>query len=326
MKTFMSAAVMAALASAELMADHFEFSSFAAKYNKTYGSVEEYQFRMEQFLNTRAFIEEINNSQNSQHKAGHNKFSDWTEAEFKSILNKRKQQTLPSHIEMKVPQVESNPESVDWRTSGNVTPVKDQGDCGSCWTFSTTGALESAYSIDTGKLVEMSEQLLMDCARNESNYSCEGGEIYWAYQWLYENKMMTEADYPYLGTDQTTCSYDESKGLFEVERYYSASNLGQDGDRVNIQAALALKPCNVAVAAGNDYFRNYESGILSAAECPTDMDHSILAVGYGIEDGTNFIIVKNSWGPEWGENGYIRMELTEHGIGICGVNQQVIYP
>ena len=166
----------------------------------------------------------------------------------------------------------------------------------------------------------------MDCARNESNYSCEGGEIYWAYQWLYENKMMSEADYPYIGKDQDTCSYDESKGLFEVERYYSASNLGQDGDRVNIQAALAIKPCNVAVAAGNDYFRNYSSGILSATECPTEMDHSILAVGYGIEDGTNFIIVKNSWGTDWGEDGYIRMELTEHGLGICGVNQQVIYP
>ena len=169
--------------------------------------------------------------------------------------------------------------------------------------------------------------MLMDCARNESNYSCEGGEIYWAYQYLYTHKIMTEEDYPYLGVDQDTCSYDESKGLFEVERYYSASNLGQDGDRVNIQAALAIKPCNVAVAAGNDYFRSYSSGILAASsDCPTDMDHSIMAVGYGVENGTNFIIVKNSWGTGWGEDGYIRMELTEHGLGTCGVNQQVIYP
>ena len=102
---------------------------------------------------------------------------------------------------MKVPELADTPESVDWRTTGNVTAVKDQGNCGSCWTFSTTGVLESAYSIDTGNLVSMSEQLLMDCARNESNYSCEGGEIYWAYQWLYEHKMMTDADYPYLGKD-----------------------------------------------------------------------------------------------------------------------------
>ena len=116
MKTFMSAAVMAALASAELMADHFEFSSFAAKYNKTYGSVEEYQFRMEQFLNTRAFIEEINNSNSQKHRAGHNKFSDWTMEEFKGIMGVKPADKMLDVTKRTVLRLEGDlPESVDWR-------------------------------------------------------------------------------------------------------------------------------------------------------------------------------------------------------------------
>ena len=234
MKTFFATALLGVASAEVLTAEFMQFIDYVAKYNKTYASVEHFNIRKEQWLKTHAFIQENNSSLNSTHIAGHNKFSDYTEDEFKKMLNGRKSQTLPGHIEVKVPDVSDVPASVDWRTSGNVTPVQDQGDCGSCWTFSTTGVLESAHSIDTGNLVKLSEQMLMDCARNESNYSCEGGEIYWAYQYLYTHKIMTEEDYPYLGKDEDTCQYDESKGLFEVERYYSASNLGQDGDRVNI--------------------------------------------------------------------------------------------
>ena len=181
MKTFIAATLSAVVCAEELTAEFMHFINYVAKYNKSYESVAEFDMRKEIFLKTHAFIEESNSSGKQKHVSGHNKFSDWTDEEFKTILNGRKSQSLPEFVEMKVPQLESTPESVDWRTTGNVTAVKNQGNCGSCWTFSTTGVLESAYSIDTGTLVSMSEQLLMDCARNESNYSCEGGEIYWAY-------------------------------------------------------------------------------------------------------------------------------------------------
>ena len=156
MKSFFALA-LAGAASAELfLAEDLQFINYAAKYNKHYGSMVDFNHRREQFLKTHAFIQENNNSGNSTHIAAHNKFSDYTEDEFKAMMNGRKAQTLPSHIEQKIP-VGDAPASVDWRTTGNVTPVQDQGSCGSCWTFSTTGVLESAYSIDSGNLVKLSE-------------------------------------------------------------------------------------------------------------------------------------------------------------------------
>ena len=156
MKSFFALALAGAASASVFSAEDMQFISYAAVYNKSYKSTEELDHRREQWMRTDAFIQENNNSGNSTHIAAHNKFSDYTDEEFKAMMNGRKAQTLPSHIERKVP-VGDTPASVDWRTTGNVTPVQDQGSCGSCWTFSTTGVLESAYSIDSGNLVKLSE-------------------------------------------------------------------------------------------------------------------------------------------------------------------------
>ena len=172
-----------------------------------------------------------------------------------------------------------------------------------------------------------SEQQLVDCAGGDFlNGGCNGGWYYWAYQYLRHNLLESEADYAYTAKDGE-CKYDESKGLVGVSAYNLVTDLGTGGERTAIAAALTVNPSNVAVAAGNDYFRTYESGVLASTQCPTVIDHAILAVGYGKSDeGDWYYIVKNSWGIGWGEDGYIRILATPDGAGICGVNQYVIYP
>ena len=269
--------------------------------------------------------------QDATHVAGHNKFSDWTEEEFKAIQGLRPHHMAGLNLEVKTPELKDTPAEVDWRTSNNVSDVKDQGSCGSCWAFSSTGAVEAAYSIKWNTNANenlFSEQQLVDCSGGDFlNGGCNGGWYYWAYQYAREYGFEHEADYPYTAKDGT-CSYDASKRVASsgVASYDLVTDLGTGGLRSAITAALAQGPANVAVAAGNRYFQTYTSGILSSAQCPSEIDHAILAVGYGQEDNTWYYIVKNSWGASWGEDGYIRLEATEDGAGICGVNQYVVRP
>ena len=256
MKSFI-AATIAAIASAEALSEEFlAFVNFVAKYNKTYESVEEFDMRFEAFKRTHASIAEINESNEHGHVAGHNKFSDWTEEEFKSIMGLKTPTEMPN-MEKYVPEINGDlPASLDWRTEGKVSAVKDQGQCGSCWAFSTTGAIESAWAIafPDEDMVSLSEQQLVDCAGGEFlNGGCNGGWYYWAYQYARTNAMEQEADYGYTAKDGT-CQYDASKGVVNTPAYNCVSDLGTGGERTAIQGALMNGPANVAVAAGNIYF------------------------------------------------------------------------
>ena len=176
-------------------------------------------------------------------------------------------------------------ESLDWRDVKDVvTPVKNQGQCGSCWAFSATEAVESAYVIAGNKQVIMSPQELVDCAKGfiRNNHGCKGGWYYWAYDWLEKHMTMSIESYPYVSGETmkaTKCQYNADEGVTNVSDYVEVNP-----DTKDIKAALELGPVNVAVAAGNDVFRNYKSGIITAADnCPTSIDHAIVAVGYGYE-------------------------------------------
>ena len=329
MKSFFALAFAGAASAEVLSAEFLQFIDYVAKFNKTYETVEDFDFRKEQWLKTHAFIQENNNS-GATHTAGHNKFSDWSEEEFKAIQGLRSHHSAGLEVTVQTPELKDTPAAVDWRTSNKVSAVKDQGSCGSCWAFSTTGAVESAYAIKWGGDVTtlFSEQQLVDCAGGEYlNGGCNGGWYYWAYQYLREYGFETEEEYPYTAKDGT-CNYDSAKRVASsgVASYSLVTDLGTGGDRTAIKAAIAKGPANVAVAAGNKHFQTYSSGILTSTSCPTEIDHAILAVGYGQEDNTWYYIVKNSWGSSWGEDGYIRIEATEDGDGICGVNQYVVYP
>lgn len=205
-----------------------------------------------------------------------------------------------------------------------MTPVKDQGQCGSCWAFSATETTESSWVIAGNDQVIMSPQELVDCAKGLfSNHGCNGGWYYYAWKWNKTNKTMTEESYPYTsGTtgDETACVYDADVGVTLVADY---GQVAEDTD--SIKARLEEGPVSVAVAAGNNVFRNYTSGIVTEADgCPTNLDHAIQAVGYGYEGEQGYYIVRNSWNTTWGDQGYIKIGMAE-GKGVCGINQAVYW-
>jgi len=248
--------------------------------------------------------------------------SDWTEEEFTTMLglaNMDVEETTDAEVFSGAP----NATSVDWRNKTDVvSPVKDQGQCGSCWAFSSIEAIESAYVIAGNDQVIQSPQELVDCTRSLlGNHGCSGGWYYNSYKWLKNNKTMTESDYPYTAKDGT-CTYDETKGVTGTSSYKQVSK-----DKASIMAAIEQQPVNVAVSAGNDIWRSYTSGVVTEADgCGTRVDHAVVAVGYGTENGEDYYIVRNSWNTTWGDKGYIKIGAIDGKTGVCGINGYVYYP
>lgn len=215
------------------------------------------------------------------------------------------------------------PVAVDWVAEGKVTPVKDQGQCGSCWAFSTTGAVEGYVAINSGKLVDLSEQQLVDCAGDYGNHGCNGGMMDNAFTYVMDNGLCTESAYP----------YDAAKGECMAASCGTQYHIGACGDveaenELALKEALAAGPVSVAIEADTKVFQLYRSGIITSNECGTDLDHGVLAVGYGAESGTMYWKVKNSWSADWGEDGYVRVLRTEstHSKGVCGIAMQPSMP
>lgn len=272
---------------------------------------------LQNFANNEDMIA-THNSQESTFKLGHNKFShmdvnEWREA-VKLGLG---YQTAPASGEVHSAPVDmsSVPSSVDWRTKGAVTPVKDQGNCGSCWSFSSTGAMEGASQIKTGTLVSLSEQNFVDCDDN-GDHGCHGGLMDNAFEWASKNGgVCSEANYPYTAK-KGSCN-DPNCGT-----HYSAPKSYTDVKKNSVDSlmsALAQQPVSIAIEADEATFQLYKSGVLTAS-CGTSLDHGVLAVGYGTDAGTDYWTVKNSWGDSWGEDGYIRLARdVDQKQGQCGI-------
>jgi cathepsin L len=295
----------------------FNYLAHIAEYNRQITDVREFQQRVAQYTFVHNWIEE-HNASGASWVAGHNQFSDWSHAEYKALLG----YTGQSEKARKAPKIfeEVNASSVNWVDAGAVTPVKDQGQCGSCWSFSTTGSLEGAHQIATGKLLSFSEQQLVDCAGLKyGNYGCNGGLQTNAYNY-YEDGYMAELEsvYPYTsGTTKSkgTCQYDSlSQTAVTVTGYdnVTPSNVSQ------MRAALTQQPLAIAIEADKLVFQTYKSGVLDSTQCGTNLDHAVLAVGYGTENGQDYWLVKNSWNTTWGDQGYIKLAIVD-GDGICGV-------
>jgi len=214
----------------------------------------------------------------------------------------------------------ATPASVDWTTKGAVTPVKDQGQCGSCWSFSTTGSLEGAYFLKNGNLISFSEQNLVSCDTVDAG--CNGGLMDNAFKWTKSNGgLCTEAAYPYTsGTTQVNGACNQgscTKNTGVAPTSYTDVTKNSDDA---LKSALAQQPVSVAIQANQPAFQFYSSGVLTGS-CGTRLDHGVLAVGYGTwTDGTPYYKVKNSWGPSWGMDGYILIEadVSQRG-GQCGI-------
>jgi C1A family cysteine protease len=209
---------------------------------------------------------------------------------------------------------------VDWRTKNAVTPVKNQGQCGSCWAFSTTGSTEGRIAIDTGKLIALSEQQLVDCAGSEGNQGCNGGLMDDGFQYIIKNKgLCSEADYPYKASKNFFCKASKCTNVpgSDISGFQDV-----DKSETALAAAVDNQPVSIAIEADQSSFQFYSGGVMSGA-CGTNLDHGVLAVGYGTDSGKDYWIVKNSWGASWGESGYIRLL---RGIDQCGIMQAASYP
>lgn len=196
---------------------------------------------------------------------------------------------------------------VDWRQQGAVTAVKQQGQCGSCWSFSTTGAMEGRCFIDGVGLYSMSEQQLVDCSTSYGTQGCHGGYMQDAFNYLTQNCLTVEQYYPYSG-QQGYCQ--NVQGYFRTQSYASVPQ----GDMNQLAAAVSKQPVSVAVDASSWQF--YSGGIYT--NCGTNLDHGVLLIGYT----SNAWIIKNSWGAQWGENGFIRLG----GGNTCGLGNSASYP
>ncbi|XP_015788835.1 cathepsin L1 [Tetranychus urticae] len=314
------------LVSAASFSNENEWESFKAKHNKVYADEREEAWRKTVFLNNlkkiKAHNERANNGEHT-YRLGVNKFADLTYEEFKSAYLGFKKSHYSTPVVHNVNKTVQLPASVDWRTKGIVTEVKNQAKCKCCWAFSAIASIESANAQKTGKLVELSEENLIECSWDHHNKGCNGGRMDLSFQYVIDNKgIATESSYPYTsaaGDDSGKCKYSASKRGASISSYV---NIPQGNENALLQA-VAQRVVSVAVDAEFD-LQLYHSGVLKSTVCsPQALNHGVTVVGYGVDNGTPYWLIKNSWGADFGENGYFRLY---RGINMCGVAEDAVYP
>jgi C1A family cysteine protease len=301
------------------------FTRWASYYGKTYAASER-DYRNYVFNTNVEKIYLHNSFGNSSWSMSVNKFADMTPAEWRlkyatglfnhslRVNSIRNYTTFPKS---------ALPASVDWTEHGAVTPVKDQGQCGSCWSFSATGALEGAWFLKNSVLYNLSEQELVDCSTAEGNQGCNGGLMDYAFQYAVKQGLATDEAYPYTATGPNKCQAATKKAVVKPTGFQDVPTNSETA----LLTAIAQQPVSIAVEADQDSFQFYSSGVMTKA-CGTSLDHGVLAVGYGSLAGQDYYKVKNSWGADWGMNGYILLGRgTAFGAqGQCGIQMDPSYP
>jgi len=298
------------------------FEAFKVQFDKVYLEAEE-NHRYTVFKSNLDFV----NSWDAESRGftvAINKFSDLTKEEFASIYN-----GINVHIEYE-PVEEPEPvhsgvtgDIVNWVNKGAVTPIKNQGQCGSCWSFSATGSMEGAKFLKTGTLTSLSEQDLVDCSTSQGNDGCNGGLMDQAFQYVMQNNGIdTEASYPYTATGPNACDYSASNIGDTITNYQDVTS----GSESALLTAANQQPISVAIDASNESFQMYSGGVYYEPACSSSsLDHGVLVVGYGTDStGTDYWLVKNSWGTDWGMSGYIQMSRNKN--NNCGIATMASYP
>jgi len=302
---------------------------FTAKYNKNYNHDEAY-YRYKIFKHNVDYVDYFNKYEAAERTftVGINKFSDLSNEEFRGFFlgTKVDATTQVRSGQRQVPQVDLKalPTAWNWTSQGAVTPIKNQGQCGSCWAFSTTGSTEGCHFLTTKTLVSLSEQNLVDCSSSEGNEGCEGGLMDDAFKYIIANKGIdTESAYPYTA-ETGTCQYSASACASTVMSYTDVTS----GSEPALQTAVYGAPVSVAIDASQPSFQSYTGGVYYEPACsPTQLDHGVLSVGWGVDttnNNTAYWIVKNSWGTDWGINGYIWMSRNAN--NNCGIATMASFP
>jgi len=311
------------IASATTRAENMNalWGAWKSAHGKRYSAAEE-AHRLTIFQHNVAKIAKLN-AKNTGVQYGINHFADLTASEFKKkYVNGGLAGPKTSGDYLSYPTTGSLPDSVDWRNRGAVTPVKNQGQCGSCWTFSTTGVLESFYFINNGQLLSFSEQQIVDCAKT-AGQGCSGGWPYLAIDYAAKYGLETEADYPYSAKDGT-CKYDAKKAHKVCSGHKNVTPKSSD----QLKAALVNNPVSVVIEADQNVFQFYKSGVISTG-CGASIDHAVLAVGYQKIGALEAFIVKNSWSSNWGSDGYVYISTIQQlngGQGACGILYGPVVP
>jgi len=298
-----------------------KFAAWMRTHQKSY-TADEFQARYAIFKDNADFVAEWNADPKHTHQVELNFLADLSNTEYQKLY-------LGTHYEASstptfVPALlQPQDISLNWNDKNVVTPVKDQGQCGSCWSFSATGSIEGAYAIKTGNLVSLSEQNLMDCSNSYGNMGCQGGLMDLAFDYIIANKGVdTEDSYPYTAKNGLSCKFSVANVGATISSYTDVSS----GSEAALLAALKSQPVSVAIDASKSSFQLYKSGVYYEPTCSsTRLDHGVLAVGFGTDNTTQaFWIVKNSWGAAWGQSGYLWMSMNRS--NNCGIATMSSYP
>jgi len=311
------------------------FESFVHRFEKSYASEEERARRFEVFRTNFEHIMQ-HNAGNHSYELGINAFADLTTEEFNAMYG-MSNVTLQDYakalwgdvplLEAERPQSLSIPDSLDWRAQGAVGKVEDQGQCGACWAFSAAAAIEGGWKIAGGPLRPLSPQQFTDCAGGDyGNSGCKGGLPQNAFVFAHYNDICTYASYRYVGHEngaclQSNCNVGVPKGGVR------GAKLVPPHDEQALMAAVAQQPVAVAIEADSMAFQLYQTGIITSTSCFTkQINHGVTLVGYGTDGGVDYWLIKNSWGINWGESGYVRMKRGVPGPGECGILELASYP
>lgn len=302
-----------------------DFGAYISRHGKQY-TFDEMRTRFGNYLENLKLVE---SQVNETHRVSMNQYADLSADEFHSEVGLgcfTQPETFGFHrtkttCEQYKPVTSNLPESVDWRDHGAVTPVKNQGQCGSCWSFSATGAMEGAWAINTGDLISLSEQQLVDCSISYGDMACKGGLMDNAFAYAIDNGMCSEEEDPY---EAKRGSCDDCETVVHISSCMDV----EPNNQMALQAAVARGPVSVAIEADKTIFQFYTGGVINSSKCGTNLDHGVLVVGYGVEDEIPYWLIKNSWGPEWGDQGYVKVARSNStdDAGVCGIAMQPSFP